>query len=319
MSGARSNPFSPRVALALVLGGALAFMALLWAVGSGMADPQPQPSGAHAAGKGLTGFAALSAYLTARGYEVSQTRTRAPHQRGGLLVLTPQHQTKAADLARAIADHRRFGPTLLIMPKWLALPFPASASAVNPKLRPGFVRLFEASAPQWKGFHDEVSVELAPLSGDPASQRWHSQSLGGPMPAPGKVVSGKGGHLIPLVTAGGEARLLAGYFADGGRYPELAAQALAPVPVAAADDEEEQADDGPITVEGARPEPMPIEVSAAPPPRFPLVVVFDPDLLNNYGMGNQANAMLAERLVQAALGRGDRHVVFDLTLAGYAR
>ena len=307
MSAGRASPFSPRVALGLVLGGALAFMALLWAVGSGMADPQPQPSGAHAAGKGLTGFGALSDYLKARDFEVSQSRTRAPHQRGGLLVLTPLHQTKSADLARAIADHRRYGPTLLIMPKWLAVPLPPGSVALNPKIHPGFVKLLQAAAPEWKGFHDEVSVDLSPLGGSAASQRWHMDGIDGVLPDPAKVVSGKGGQLVPLVTASSDARMLAGYFADGGRYPGLEAYALAPDPV--------PEDEGEITVEGG----VPSAEGAASPARFPLIVVFDPDLLNNYGMASQANAMLAERLAQAALNGRDKHVVFDLTLAGYGR
>lgn len=307
MSSGRASPFSPRVALGLVLGGALAFMALLWAIGSGMADPEPQPSGAHVAGKGLTGFAALSDYLAARGYTVSQTKTRAPHQRGGLLVLTPLHNTKAADLTRVIADHRRYGPTLLIMPKWLAFPFPPTTAAANPKVHKGFVQLVRPVAPEWKGFHDEVNVDLSPLAGSAASQRWHMDGLDGPMADPAKVESGKGGQLVPLVTAGSDARMLAGYFADGGRYPGLEAHALAPDPV--------PEDDGAITVEG---EPQ-ADAAAESVQQFPLVVVFDPDLLNNYGMASQANALLADRLVQAMLGSSDKSIVFDLTLAGYAR
>ena len=309
MSSARSSPFSPRVALALVLGGALAFMALLWAIGSGMTDPEPQPSGAHAAGKGLTGFGALSDYLKARDFEVSQSRTRAPHQRGGLLVLTPLHQTKPADLARVIGDHRRYGPTLLIMPKWLGSPFPATASAINPKIKPGFVRLDRVRAPEWKGFHDEVSINLAALEGGPATHRWRSAGIDGTLPAPDWTQSGKGGQLEPLVSAGSDARMLAGYFADGGRYPGLEDLALAPIPLP---DEEV---DGAIAAEG--------EASAvalpADPPQFPLIVVFDPDLLDNYGMAQQSNAVLAEALVRGALDGGDKHVVFDLTLAGYGR
>ncbi|MDL2352661.1 MAG: DUF4350 domain-containing protein [Pseudomonadota bacterium] len=302
MSGARTSPFSPRVALALVLGGALAFIALLWAIGSGMSDPAPQPSGAHAQGKGLVGFAALSDYLKARDYEVSQTRTRGPHQRGGLLVLTPLHETKSADLARVIGDHRPFGPTLLIMPKWQALPFPPTARAINPKIHPGFVLLNQAAAPQWKGFHDEVSVDLSALGGAAATRTWRGASLSAPLPVPATVLSGKARDLMPLVVAGNDMRMLAGYFIDGGTYPKLDDLALAPLPQP---DEDQAAED---------------ETAAQPdPPRFPLIVVFDPDLLNNYGMGNAANAQLADQLVRAALDGSDRHVVFDLTLAGYAR
>ena len=302
MSATRSSPFSPRVALGLVLVGAFGFMALLWAIGSGLADPAPQPSGAHVGGKGLTGFAALASYLKARDYAVSETRTRGAHQRGGLLVLTPLHQTKSADLARVIDEHRNYGPTLLIMPKWQAEPFPPTVQAINPKVKPGFVRLNQAAAPEWKGFHDEVSVDLSALGGNAATQTWRGADLYAPIPVPKLVLSGKGRNLMPLVVAGNDMRMLAGYFLDRGKYPRLEELAFSPVP----QPEDELAADDETTVQSDL-------------PRFPLVVVFDPDLLNNYGLAHQDNALLAERLVQAALAGGERKVMFDLTLAGYAR
>ena len=299
MSAGRGNPFSPRVALALVLVGALGFIALLWAIGSGMTDPAPQPSGAHAGGKGLTGFAALASYLKARDYAVSQVQTRSAHQRGGLLVLTPRHDTRPADIARVIADHSGSGPTLLIMPKWLAQPLPQmlalGPTGNQPKVRPGFVKLVQAAAPEWKGFHDEITVIVAPLAGSPTAQRWHADGIEGVMPAVQAVESAQGRHLVPLVTAGSDARIVAAYLADKGRYTTLDAIALGP----------------PAEVGDAE--------ALTAPPGYPLILVFDPDLLNNYGMAQQANAVLAERIVQAALPGTDPKIVFDLTLAGYAR
>ena len=50
----------------------------------------------------------------------------------------------------------------------------------------------------------------------------------------------------------------------------------------------------------------------------PIIVVFEPDLLDNYGMAGAANALLADRLVHAATD-GARVVNFDLTLNGFAR
>ena len=124
------------------------------------------------------------------------------------------------------------------------------------------------------------------------------------------MLSGGGGRLVPLVTAGSDARMLAGYFADGGRYPKLRGLALAAEPPA-----DEPTSEDEITVEGG-----PLANAAVPlEAEFPLIVVFDPDLLNNYGFAQQDNALLAERLVQAALNGTERKVVFDLTLAGYAR
>ncbi len=300
MNPARSSPFSPRVALGLVLAGALGFIGLLWSIGSGMADPAPQPSGAHVGGKGLTGFAALATYLKARDYSVSEGQTRGAQQRGGLLVLTPRHDARPADIARVIADHSSSGPTLLIMPKWLAQPLPqppafAPTGGSQAKVRPGFVRLVQAAAPEWRGFHDEIAVMIAPLAGSPAAQRWRAVGIDGVMPAVQTVESGQGRHLVPLVTAGSDARIVAAYLADTGRYPALDAMAMGP----------------------------PAEVSEADVqtgrPGYPLILVFDPDLLNNYGFAQQANAVLAERIVQAALRGAKSKIVFDLTLAGYAR
>jgi len=339
MSGSRSNPFSPRVALALVLGGALAFIALLWAVGSGMADPEPQPSGAHVAGKGLVGYAALSDYLKARGFEVSQTRAHGPLRRGGLLVLTPLHQTKAEELTRAINEHRQFGPTLLIMPKWIAAPLPATASAINPKVKPGFVQLAFPMLPKWEGFHDEVTIALGPVPGTGESRMWLGMDQTAPLANPELVVSGKGRTLVPLVTAGSDRRMLAGYFSDG-EYPGLESYALAgPAPAEGADDD---SDTGPVADTPAEDDPSAVTVDPDPTQdeatgdqtvpvvvaspatkvvvqRYPVIVVFDPDLLNNYGFARRENALLAEALVRGALDGEGNQVVFDLTLAGYGR
>ena len=120
------------------------------------------------------------------------------------------------------------------------------------------------------------------------------------------VVSGGGSDaagapLVPLVRSG-DGRILAGYFADGGSYPALEAMAgVAPqrTPPAdgATDAATDSADDG----------------AAA---RQPLVIVFEPDLMNNYGLDRRETAALATRLIDADAGRGVRRVVFDLALAG---
>jgi hypothetical protein len=51
---------------------------------------------------------------------------------------------------------------------------------------------------------------------------------------------------------------------------------------------------------------------------YPLVLVFEPDLLDNYGMANRANAELALALARALVPAGERSVTFDLTLNGLA-
>ena len=50
---------------------------------------------------------------------------------------------------------------------------------------------------------------------------------------------------------------------------------------------------------------------------YPVLVVFDPDLLNNQGLADQARALLAVKLVDSAAGgETDVPIVFDLTFAG---
>ena len=300
MNGGRASPFSPRTALIMVLIGGLGFVALLWSIGSGMADPAPQPGGAHIAGKGLTGYAALGAYLTARGYIVTPAQARGALKQPGLLILTPLHEAKPADLEQVIAAHRMIGPTVLIMPKWRASELPKVPG--NSAVKAGFVKLERAQPPQWPGFHDDLSVELAPLApGSRAGQwagQWSGFGLSGAMADPTQVVSGNGRMLVPLVRAGSSARIVAGYLADGGDYPALRELAAAP-----------------------EPEPDPDEASAASDyaEAYPLIIVFDPDLLNNYGLARPENAALAEALLSAALDGADQTAVFDLTLDGYGR
>ena len=50
---------------------------------------------------------------------------------------------------------------------------------------------------------------------------------------------------------------------------------------------------------------------------YPVLVVFDPDLLNNQGLADEARAALAVKLVESAVdGETDVPIVFDLTFAG---
>ncbi len=335
MSAARGNPFSPRAALGLVLFGAFSFIALLWAIGSGMADPEPGAKGSHVNGKGLDGYAAFAGFLEQRGYTVRRVQSRGALRQSGLLILTPTHRTTAEELAGVIDERRNQGPTILIMPKWIAAPLPDNTPSKQAKK--GFVQLVEAMAPNWAGFHDEVGVRVDPLKAPAAASDWQGFGTSGKLADPGHVLWGGGGRLVSLIEVGAEQKVLAGYFADGGDYPALRAVALDDEP---APDEDPAAlwTDEPATAEPsaapeveATPAPVPITIPAEPASSapqydamkyadaYPVIVVFEPDLLNNYGMAQQANALLGERLVQAALAGKYETVSFDLTLDGYGR
>lgn len=288
---AAANPFSPRAVLALVIFGALVFVALLYMIGSGMASGSTNDGGGHAAGKGLNGYAAFAAYLERRGHPVRRSRDSASLDDPGLLVLTPPHWMKGAELASIIARRRQAGSTLIVLPKWIAMQAPVGA----PGAKRGWVHLGSAQAPHWEGFLDHVTVAVAPL----ASARWQGGGQAGRLPDGKHVQSGVGERLFPLVRSAGDGRILAAYLDDGDAGAELAGMAPASLVQAS-----EMAD------------------------AYPVVLVFEPDLFNNYGMADGANARLAERLV-AALdesagyeGAGDEArgaITFDLTLNGHAR
>lgn len=302
MSGGDSG-FSPRAVLGLVVFGAAAFLALLWMIGSGMAGREPEPSGAHAAGKGLHGFAALAAYMERRGFEVEQARSRGALRQAGVLVLTPLLASDPERIEAAVALHRQAGPTVVIMPKWraFALPPQLAAQTREAKGKHGWVRLLGASAPSWPGFHDEIGLKLGPMLAGSSPGRWRGGGLSGTLPRSDAVISGEfvagqedeAWPLVPLVVGESDGRVLAAYVADGNNHYGLDNIAEGEVPVF---DEDVESDGS-----------------------HPLIFVFDPDLFNNYGLSGQANALLAERLLRAALDGDEPKLIFDLTLAGYDR
>ena len=289
MSGQHSAPFSRGGMLALVLLGSLAFLVLLWSIGRGMDDAAPNPAQAHVSGKGLVGYAAFATYLEKRGYAVSRVQSPAALKGAGLLVLTPP-AFDGKSIETVVEEHRHRGPTLVIAPKWIALP-----GEKDPKGKPreGWVRLAGARPPSWEGFHDEITVDVSPMRSGGQPGYWQGAGLKGAVPVSEQVLSGSGETLVPLVVGAADGRVLAAYLDDGGDYPALRdiAAGYAPVP------DEDEAD---------------YEL-------YPVVLVFEPDLLNNYGFADEVNARLAERLVRAMVDGGDRKVAFDLTLNGYAR
>ncbi|MFT4027953.1 MAG: DUF4350 domain-containing protein [Novosphingobium sp.] len=278
-NGRDSSPFSVGGVLGLVLFGAVVFIALLWMIGAGMTGGSTNNGGGHAGGKGLNGYAALVQLLNKRGYTTSLSRSEATLDDPGLLILTPPQNAKGADIERIVAKRRYIGPTIVISPKWVA------ASAANATgAKPGWVALVGTAAPEWRGFLDEVSVVI-----EPRGKRWSTRDASGELPAPATVETGAGQGLEPLVINDSRG-ILAAYVQDEGNYPSLERIALNPA-WEAGDDED----------------------------RYPLILVFEPDLLDNYGMARKENAVLADRLISAALGGTKGNVAFDVTLNGLGR
>jgi len=276
-----AGPFSPRAVLALVLLGGLVFVALLYMIGAGMTSASVNDGGGHAGGKGLNGYAALAEFLESRGFTVRRSQDEGALDDPGLLVLTPPQWADGAELERIVAARRTVGPTLIVTPKWRAAPVPIG----TPDAKRGWVQLSGTDSPTWEGFLDDVGLGIAAMQ----SGQWLGGGITGTLPQPRSVQSGRGPRIVALVRARQDGGVLVGYLDDGDGYPEL--DRLMPGSLAAAS---ESAD------------------------LFPVVVVFEPDLLDNYGMADLANARLAERLVRA-IGGGGNAVTFDLTLNGHVR
>jgi hypothetical protein len=280
---ALTNPFSPRAVLGLVLFGAVAFIALLWMIGTNYDGGNTNDGQAHVAGQGLNGYAGLARYLEKRGYPVQRSRSEKVGERPGLLVLTPPTLADGKEIERLVKAHRYVGPTMVITPKWFA----ARAAPTEAGMKQGWVHLAGATEPVWKGFRDDIAVSVKP-----GADGWTGMGSGGRLADPTQVLSGAGSALVPLVE-GADGRILAAFVADGGYYPALedAAPRLPPSLY-------EQEEDNEI---------------------YPLVLVFEPDLLNNFGLARQEQARLADALFAATLDGNEKRIAFDLTLNGFGR
>ena len=279
--------FSRQSALWLVLLGGVLFVALLWMIGNGLAAGSTNNGGGHAGGRGLNGFAAWSEYLKRRGLDVQHARTTAGLRRPGLLVLTPPADIDGAEIDAIVAARREIGPTMVIAPKWNAAVAPRGDSDA----RSGWVRLAGTRGPQWPGFLDDVTVEMGPAVTRGQGAQWLARRIEGRFPEPKVTTWGEGDDLVPLVLSPDGQRIYAAFLSDGS-YPALAAQAPA---------------GWPLRGDGERQE------------LYPLILVFDPDLLDNYGLAQSGNAKLGEALVRAAMpggSLGGGPVTFDLTLNG---
>lgn len=282
---AAGSPFSPRVLLGMLLFGALAFVATLYLVGAGELGGDMNNGEAHAAAKGLNGYAAFADLLDRQGYTVSLSRSPKGLADRGLLVLTPPLDTDVKELNRVIQDRRYAGPTLVILPKWLAVKLPKRADI---EAQPGWVELIDATAPDWaKNLMADKALTPATGKLGGGARSWSGIGLEGGLPDPDHVSWVKSDKLVALVGGGG-GRILAGYWGDNGVYPALDA---------AADVTQNQTD---------------LDRNL-----WPVVIVVEPDLVNNYALADRQRALLALALVdKAMLGHRDLPVVFDLTLDG---
>ena len=281
-----ANPFSRWSVLAVVVLGCALFVALLWMIGTGTGFSETNDGQAHAEGRGLNGYAAMAAYLDRRGYAVHKSRNEGALDKPGLLVLTPPAFAKGKDIEKIVSKRRYVGPTLVIMPKWFASP--ATRQQQEKGARKGWVNLGETQLAEWKGFLDEVTVGQNAFTGQATLLGWAGMGVTGVLP--GHDVSwGAGDDVAPLVRDSG-GHILAGFITDEGVYQGL--EKAAGVSSDADETDEEL---------------------------YPIVLVFEPDLVNNWGMADVRSARLIDALVASIGIKPGDPVTFDLTLNGFGR
>lgn len=279
-----ARTFSPRAALGLVAVGTIAFLVLLYAIGAGLTGGG-NDGGAHALSKGLTGYAGLARMLESTGVEVVRARDPGRLDDPGLLILTPPHDADGAEVARIVEAHRYSGPTLIVMPKWVQIP------AGGNDAKPGWVTLAGMRRATWTGsLAKGLDVALGRIENADFGMGGQDVALGDGNAMQSLTIAKDAA--IPLVTGSRETTLVA-YLNDAGSYPTLDRWS-------GWDPSDEPDDD-----------------------LFPLVIVAEPDLLNNRGLASKPVALNALALLRRvhdgdASGSGDP-VIFDVTLNGLGR
>lgn len=268
-----ASPFRPATVALLLLVGAGAFLLLLYALGKGWTGDDESGGGAHAASKGLNGYAGLVQLLEASGHTVELSRNPGEFEEYSLVVLTPPHFADPAEIEAVLQQRRYIGPTMLVLPKWQAMPIKEAqaeaADAGEAEIGEDWVQLAGASSPGW--FSALTLAEGSSLVVG-TTREWEAFGISGALAQPDTVqalVDQPEIALDPLVLDS-EGDMLAGLsYYDG--------------------------DDS----------------------AWPVLVVFEPDLLNNYGLADEQRAALAVELVDTAINfEPGVPIVFDLTFAG---
>lgn len=206
---AEAGPFSARTVIALVIAAVFAFSALTVLQAYAPDLRGGSDGGAHALSRSAIGFSGLTRLLKGLGEPVVVSRDpRVRRASTSLLVLTPEPDSSA----REVFDMSAVGPTLVVAPKWAALPDPANPGwAINGGLlAPG-----EAARPLARRF-GKVS-----LSADPATTPARLTGLAAGDLATGPVAQlqtlAGGAGLVPVLRDG-RGRTVLARTADGRAY-----------------------------------------------------------------------------------------------------
>lgn len=279
----QASPFNRLTIIIMVMIGFAAFVALLVGMGLGSKFAPTNNGKAHGASNSIVGYKALANLMEKTGSEIRYTRNKAGHDSSGLLILTPSPFSDAQELADVAHNRSYIGPTLVILPKWSAVPMPT--------LKQGWVALVRPFDPEIgqalvKNLADvEINV---PEESKAQSTSKAISALGGSVKTPSRPVTMSGDYIRTVVREPKSGRALAAYLDDGGSYAQL--DSLDPSQIT----DEEERDDG----------------------YYPIVFVADADLLNNAGMADKQTARHALALINSITAGDNGIVTFDLIFNG---
>lgn len=130
MSGASAPAFTVRAVLILVALAIVGFVSFLLLFAYADELRPAQNGGTHALSTSAIGFAGLADLVKQTRGDVRMVRREADLGDDVLLVLTPGPGTSPAAV-KAILDRREGLPTLVILPKWIAVPLPGKPNWVR--------------------------------------------------------------------------------------------------------------------------------------------------------------------------------------------
>lgn len=130
MSGASTPAFTVRAVLILVALAIVGFVSFLLLFAYADELRPAQNGGTHALSTSAVGFAGLADLVKQTRGDVHMVRREADLGDDILLVLTPGPGTSPATL-KGILDRREGLPTLVILPKWIAVPLPGKPNWVR--------------------------------------------------------------------------------------------------------------------------------------------------------------------------------------------
>ena len=277
----QANPFQRTTIMIMFAVGFVAFVALLYGLGTGDPLASGKNGDAHGASNSVVGYKALANLLEKTGVTVQYSRSQAGMDNDGLLVLTPSPFTAPEDIDAVVQQRAYVGPTMIILPKWQV--------GTSPGLQKGWVHRGELCGDE-PG--EQMLKELAEVSisvdDKSRARRSVASAVGAGLKAPEMPVTIKGDTVRAIVRGPSSKGALVAYLDDGGVYAQL-----------------DSLDESRITDEEEIDESF-----------YPVVIVADADLLNNSGMADKPTARHALALVKAASTASDGGVTFDLTFNG---